>query len=470
MQPKVSMVVPCYNKETYIGDMLTSVYAQTWDNIELVAVNDGSTDGTRDVLESWRARLEGRGHSLHIIDQENQGLPAAVRNGLAQASGEFVCTVDSDDELYPTYVSTMAGWLHAHPEDDFAVCRHERVLRDEKGRDGVDISYSSVQDFEVSPPKAPFMMENFLLARSSRACWIYMMRADYMRRCRIVENYCVEPRYTQEPSIVLPLGAGGGKGKVFYEALYRYNLYSSVMAMGNTSFERAQSSCEEYSQINQTVIERLSLDINQKERLLCINEWNYLHSSMHNTIRFQGHSAIRRSLAERMLAFLKRHFSPAPDIGLDKLLGAHEHFLYRAVMNAILEHRDMEVLARWPQKGQGRVIGYGALGKRARGLVPLLQLTPLRLDELWDQAATEDSECFGYPVQKPDYGCLREEDLVIVFAANVPQVDRIREEFEGQGVRNYLTSFEIRDCLAAHFFPMFRPPCTFFPRGDDGLT
>lgn len=78
----VSMVVPCYNKVNYIGEFFQSVYDQVWDNIELILVNDGSTDGTREIIRQWEPRFVRRGYSVQIIDQENRGVFGAIKAGL----------------------------------------------------------------------------------------------------------------------------------------------------------------------------------------------------------------------------------------------------------------------------------------------------------------------------------------------------------------------------------------------------
>ena len=97
MQSKVSIVVPVYNKIEYIDMMLKSVYDQLWDNIELILVNDGATDGTRERLTEWEPKFRDRGYEVVITDQENQGISVAVRNGMLCMSGVFFCSVDCDD-------------------------------------------------------------------------------------------------------------------------------------------------------------------------------------------------------------------------------------------------------------------------------------------------------------------------------------------------------------------------------------
>lgn len=95
MQPKVSIIIPCYNVEKYVIDSLDSVVNQTLDEIEILLIDDGSTDHTRTVLESY-ARKDSR---IHVLKQENKGPSAARNNGVKHASGEYIMFVDSDDMI-----------------------------------------------------------------------------------------------------------------------------------------------------------------------------------------------------------------------------------------------------------------------------------------------------------------------------------------------------------------------------------
>lgn len=91
--PLVSVCMPCYNAQPYLAEALESVLAQSWKLIEIIAVNDGSTDGTGDILEAYRAR------GVRVIHQQNKGQCAAANRALAQAKGEFIKFFDADDIL-----------------------------------------------------------------------------------------------------------------------------------------------------------------------------------------------------------------------------------------------------------------------------------------------------------------------------------------------------------------------------------
>ena len=101
MDTLVSIIVPVYNVEAYMLDCLNSIFAQDYTTIEVIAINDGSTDTSLEILNNYAAK-ESR---LKIITQNNKGLSGARNTGLDYASGEIIVFVDSDDTIASTLVS-----------------------------------------------------------------------------------------------------------------------------------------------------------------------------------------------------------------------------------------------------------------------------------------------------------------------------------------------------------------------------
>ncbi len=91
----ISVVVPVYNAEKYVAGTLESLFSQSKKNLQIIIVNDGSTDGSRDIIGEM---VKGR-RDVIVIDQENQGLSAARHSGLKVAEGEYIAFLDSDDWL-----------------------------------------------------------------------------------------------------------------------------------------------------------------------------------------------------------------------------------------------------------------------------------------------------------------------------------------------------------------------------------
>jgi glycosyltransferase involved in cell wall biosynthesis len=101
----VSIVTPVYNSEKFLPKYFEGILAQDYPDIELILVNDGSTDGSKHIMESKKKVLEESGIEVILMVQSNSGVAAAVKAGLEVATGDFVIWPDSDDFLLPGSVS-----------------------------------------------------------------------------------------------------------------------------------------------------------------------------------------------------------------------------------------------------------------------------------------------------------------------------------------------------------------------------
>ncbi len=120
----ISVVVPIYNVEEFLGECLRSVEAQTVADLEIVLVDDGSTDGSVAIAQEF----VGRDPRFKLVSQENAGLSAARNTGTAEASGEFLVFLDSDDVLPPNAYELLLGALTASGSD-FATGNVHRLTR-----------------------------------------------------------------------------------------------------------------------------------------------------------------------------------------------------------------------------------------------------------------------------------------------------------------------------------------------------
>lgn len=111
----VSIILCTYNRENLLPLAVNSVLAQTYREWELIVVDDGSTDSTREIIRNFR-RKEKR---IRYYHQKNRGLAAARNTGLRLAKGDLICFVDSDDELSPRHLEYRVLFLKEHPGIDF---------------------------------------------------------------------------------------------------------------------------------------------------------------------------------------------------------------------------------------------------------------------------------------------------------------------------------------------------------------
>src|SRR5574344_179901 len=96
--PKISVIVPVYNTEKYLAESLDSVIRQTFKDIEIICVDDGSTDNSSNILSKY-AKKDSR---IKVISQKNQGVITARNNAIKQAEGDYIYTLDSDDVIDET--------------------------------------------------------------------------------------------------------------------------------------------------------------------------------------------------------------------------------------------------------------------------------------------------------------------------------------------------------------------------------
>ncbi len=115
MKGKVSIVTPVFNGEAYLPQMLDSVLAQTYPHVEMILVDDGSTDETFRTAERYRGKFEARGYDYRLIQAPHKNASAAINQGLSYVRGEFLIWPDSDDVLEPESIEKRVMFLQEHP-------------------------------------------------------------------------------------------------------------------------------------------------------------------------------------------------------------------------------------------------------------------------------------------------------------------------------------------------------------------
>ena len=111
---EISIIIPVYNKSEYLDKCFESIFRQDFEGFEVVAVDDGSTDGSGPLCDRWAAK-EPR---LHVLHTENQGVTAARRHGWEESRGRYVMFIDADDEFLPGALRTMHDAIERSGADE----------------------------------------------------------------------------------------------------------------------------------------------------------------------------------------------------------------------------------------------------------------------------------------------------------------------------------------------------------------
>lgn len=168
--PKVTVVIAAYNAERFIRQTLDSVFAQTLHDVELIIVDDGSTDGTAAVLSAVDDRR------LRILRQPNSGVSAARNAGLALASAPYIFFLDADDVLLADALQRMVTKLDDNPDRVACFAHHIRITED-----GVELSRRAdlpLKMFPASDTLRNLVTKNFIV------CGAICIRTEAARRVR----------------------------------------------------------------------------------------------------------------------------------------------------------------------------------------------------------------------------------------------------------------------------------------------
>ena len=255
--PKVSIVIPAYNVERYLRTCLDSALAQTLSDIEVVCVNDGSTDSTLDIMREYAAR-DAR---VRIIDKANAGYGAGVNDGFAAARGEYVAILEADDLVEPTMYETYWRAAAGNGKPDLVRGNWRKFKGEGTARTFIDRQPTQAKAWYghvFDPSKDPMALRLFAINQPG----IY-------RRTFIVENGI---RLHESP------GASYQDNGLFYQLmclahscyLLEERLYLLRRDNPNSSFyakDKVFAICDEFDFIREFMLARLELADERLARL-----------------------------------------------------------------------------------------------------------------------------------------------------------------------------------------------------------
>ncbi len=158
IQPRVSVIMPVYNGADYIGQAIESVLTQDYSSFEIIVIDDGSTDETREIVQGCH---DGR---IRYLRQQNRGVSHARNFGIRSAKGQFIMPLDADDMMAPAFISRHLAEFEKHPEADLVYC--DVLLIDERSNPIRIMNKPEYQDrrhlirdmFRAGHPVVPFRL------------------------------------------------------------------------------------------------------------------------------------------------------------------------------------------------------------------------------------------------------------------------------------------------------------------------
>ncbi len=210
-EPLVSLITPCYNGEKHLQRFLDSLLAQSYHSVEFFFINDGSTDKTEEIFLSYKLSLEQKGWQVIYYKQSNAGPAHALNYGLKRFSGKYLACPDSDDILYPDFISAKVEFMEQNPSCALCYCGVD--LADEKDiatiirsvqrfpqrKDPLFIDCLLGQNFSISAPALTyfFRAEDWLNAVKGRQIydktsigqnWQLLLPIVYQGKCGYINK------------------------------------------------------------------------------------------------------------------------------------------------------------------------------------------------------------------------------------------------------------------------------------------
>ncbi|KAB7530493.1 glycosyltransferase [Flagellimonas olearia] len=183
---KVSVIIPVYNAEKYIEDCLSSVLGQTYSNIEILLINDGSIDKSLEICHEVGAKHD----NILVINQPNGGAGSARNAGLEKCSGDYVCFVDSDDYIHPSMLEIMISYLDS---DSIDIVECETIEVDDYVYESpLDKSFVKREQITVETKKQ-YLKRIVLYGQT--AVWRRIYKKELVQNIRFRSNIIAEDVY-----------------------------------------------------------------------------------------------------------------------------------------------------------------------------------------------------------------------------------------------------------------------------------
>lgn len=254
-QSTVSLITGCLNGEKFISRCFDSILNQTYSSIEVIFVDDGSTDNSVKIAESYCEKFVQKGYDFVIIRQKNMGF--YPQSGIKVCKGKYITTLDIDDLLLPKSIQKRVEFLEIH-SDSSAVRTNGYIVyeQDDSRLTGLlnEPYYDSVNVFD-----------DLLFAKTTNIPGTYMVRADVLFKY-YPDKIVPMDRLTQNLQILLPVTY---QQKVGYidEPLMHYSRHDEQCTSAKNNYKTTKMHSESFKQVRKTILQQMNLltpDIEKK--------------------------------------------------------------------------------------------------------------------------------------------------------------------------------------------------------------
>lgn len=252
---KVSVIIPVYNGQEYISSCVQSLINQTYQDLEIIFINDGSSDKTLDQIKQYKSSILSKGFNLIVLSQKNQGAGYAASLGLQHATGDFITCFDVDDYLYPESIEKKVRFLITCPEYDIVRTNGYEILGNKK-----KLFVTNEQEKNESN-----IFYSLLFGKTNNWAGSYMIRAKAL--WKIYPNQVIPgSRYGQNLQLLLATSYESKSGFID-EPLMKYIRNENSFTGKNKKLKEELELLDGFRQIRNQVLNILKIkdpNINQK--------------------------------------------------------------------------------------------------------------------------------------------------------------------------------------------------------------
>lgn len=219
MDKLVSVIIPMYNVEKFVEWCLASIEEQTYEYIEIICIDDGSTDETYSVASAWKEKSR---YKFVVYKIKNSGVSVARNIGVSYATGEYICFVDADDMLSSEYIGTLVQTLEKRRLCGAAICGKKNIDEYENRSFAYKRAYT---ELEIEYFDSYSIMEKMLYHKLVAGIWNLMIRRKILEKneLKFAEGYA----YSEDLQFVWKTIACCNEVAVISAPLYLYRIRSS---------------------------------------------------------------------------------------------------------------------------------------------------------------------------------------------------------------------------------------------------
>lgn len=257
MDSLVSVITPCYNGQKWLKRYLESIINQTYKNIELIFINDGSTDDTEKIILSYKEKFLQKGIKLIYKYQENQGLGGAINTGLKYFNGDYICWADADDYLELDSIEKRVRFLENNLQFGCVSSDANVYIESDLENPIYRISEKSIGNNDEN------QFEKMLKSESIFCCGCHMIRSSSFLDVN-KEREIYPAKRGQNWQMLLPVYYKYKRGYID-EPLYNYIIHEKSMSSGDDTEEKKINRCNEHIDIVKNTLNRI--DMPESERI-----------------------------------------------------------------------------------------------------------------------------------------------------------------------------------------------------------